>query len=255
LEIFELHDLGFTGDVFTWHNKQIKGGNYIRERSDRAVANFEWLQRFSLVHVQNGDPYHSDHRPIIISTEGLPPRRPAPDSDNFKFEASWLKEDDCRRVVEETWNSMEGSGLTFSHHLKGVASSLKEWSSCSLGDLEKRLKHAKRELERWRRAEISDFAVGREAIWSYKVDRLEEPIDVYWKHRAHINWLNFGDRNTSYFHHACSERKRRNIIGNLKKEDGGWVENEDEKKTFITNFFSQLFRSNGIGDERHRLLP
>jgi hypothetical protein len=45
--------------------------------------------------------------------------------------------------------------------------------------MEKRLKHAKRELERWRRAEISDFAVGREAVWSYKVDRLEEQIDVY----------------------------------------------------------------------------
>ena len=51
----------------------------------------------------------------------------------------------------------------------------------------------KKELERWRRAELSDLSVGREAVWSYKVDRLEEQIDVYWKQRAHINWLQFGD--------------------------------------------------------------
>jgi hypothetical protein len=42
--------------------------------------------------------------------------------------------------------------------------------------------------------------------------------------------LQFGDRNTSFFHNACSERKRRNGIGKLKKEDGSWVEGEEEKK-------------------------
>jgi hypothetical protein len=32
-----------------------------------------------------------------------------------------------------------------------------------------RLKRCKKkELERWRRAKISDFAVSREAVWSYK---------------------------------------------------------------------------------------
>jgi hypothetical protein len=31
----------------------------------------------------------------------------------------------------------------------------------------------------------------------------------------------------------------------LKKESGGWVENEVEKRNFITNHFSQLFRSSG----------
>ena len=99
-----------------------------------------------------------------------------------------------------------------------------------LGGLEKWLKQAKRELERWRRAPICDESVGREVVWSFKVDQLEEQIDTYWRQRAHINWLQFGDRNTSFFHNACSERKRRNGIGKLKKEDGSWVEGEEEKK-------------------------
>jgi exonuclease III len=68
LELGDLHDLGFQGDVFTWRNKQTKGSTHIRERLDRAVANFEWLHCFPLVHVKNGDPYHSDHRPVVITT-------------------------------------------------------------------------------------------------------------------------------------------------------------------------------------------
>jgi len=55
LERCDLHDLGFVGDVFTWRNKQIKGSTHIRERLDRAVSNFEWLHRFPLVHVKNGE--------------------------------------------------------------------------------------------------------------------------------------------------------------------------------------------------------
>lgn len=51
----------------------------------------------------------------------------------------------------------------------------------------------------------------------------------------------------------CSERKRRNRIGSIKKEDGGWVENEVKKQAFITNHFINLFRSNIQGDP-HQLL-
>jgi hypothetical protein len=89
-----------------------------------------------------------------------------------------LKEE-CRRVVEEAWGQ-ERSGENLSTKLRSVASSLKEWSSNSLGDLEKILKEAKRELEKWRRAPISDHAVARETVWSFKVDRLEGQIDTYW---------------------------------------------------------------------------
>jgi hypothetical protein len=67
------------------------------------------------------------------------------------------------------------------------------------------------------------LAAGREAVWSFKVDRLEEQINIYWKQRAHANWLQFGDRNTSFLLKACSER-RRNRIGDLKKRrmEVGW---------------------------------
>lgn len=119
-----------------------------------------------------------------------------------------------------------------------MAVSLKDWSVNVLGDLEKRLKKAKKELERWKREPISDFSVSREAVWSFKIDRLEEQVDIYWKQRAHVNWLHYGDHNTMYFHNACSARRRSNRIGKLLRENGGWVEDEEEKREFIINHFS-----------------
>ena len=64
----DLHDLGFVGDAFTWRNHHHNLSSYTRERLDRAVANSAWRARFPLVRVINGDPQHSDHRPIIVET-------------------------------------------------------------------------------------------------------------------------------------------------------------------------------------------
>jgi hypothetical protein len=178
LEMCELHDLGFEGDVFTWRNKQKSSKTHIRERLDRAVAKFECLEHFPLVHVKNGDPYHSDHRPVVITTKATLHGGRAPQVRlAFKFEAAWLQEEGFRRVVEEGLESV-GSQVDFSSRVRGVAASLQEWNNNVLGDLEKRLRKVKKELEKWRRAPLDDLSTGKEAVWSFKVDRLEEQVDT-----------------------------------------------------------------------------
>lgn len=82
--------------------------------------------------------------------------------------------------------------------VKGVAASLSHWNTNVLGDLEKRLKKPKKELEVCRRRSISDEEITREAVLSFKVDRIEEQIDMYWRQRAHVAWLEQGDRNTNF---------------------------------------------------------
>jgi hypothetical protein len=58
-------------------------------------------------------------------------------------------------------------GGCLKENLRGVAASLSEWSINVLGDLEKILKKAKKELEKWRKEHISDVSVSREAVWSF----------------------------------------------------------------------------------------
>jgi hypothetical protein len=61
--------------------------------------------------------------------------------------------------------------------IRSIATGLQDWSVNVLGDLEKRLKKAKAELEGYRRRSISQEDVTKEAVLHFKVDRLEEQID------------------------------------------------------------------------------
>lgn len=69
------------------------------------------------------------------------------------------------------------------------------------------LKKIKRELEECRRSRIGREQIAREVVLRYKLERLEEQVDIFWKQRAHVNWLQKGDRNTFFFHAACRERR------------------------------------------------
>lgn len=183
LEGCDLHDLGFTGDVFTWRNKQFREKDYIRERLDRAVANGAWRECFPLVHVKNGDHFHSDHRPVVVYLEGCRGAGLARSGESaFKFEASWLQEERCADVVAEAWEAGDGWGEgKVGDKLRSVVAGLHSWNVNVLGDLEKRIKKLRKELERCRRSQINVVLVQREAVLSYRLDKLEEQVDIFWR--------------------------------------------------------------------------
>jgi hypothetical protein len=70
----------------------------------------------------------------------------------------------------------------------------------------------KQELEWCRRKMHTEEMVNKEHMLRFKLDKLEEQLDLFWKQRAHVNWLTKGDRNSKYFHSYASERKRHNRI-------------------------------------------
>lgn len=245
LEDVQLEDLGFVGDPFTWRNNWHLASGYVRERLDRAIANVRWRCLFPLYKIINGDPRHSDQRPVIAElNEQARPMQGTGKVRAFRFEAAWLQEEGCAQVVEEAWNmAFDGGSCSVSEGVKQVGRSLWTWDKEVLGELKKRIKKAKRDLEKCRRSPITQESVNKEHLLKYKLSRLEDQRSTYWQQRAHANWLRFGDRNTSYFHAVASERKRMNVIKNLKREGGGVVEREEEIGPFITNHYKSLFTS------------
>ena len=157
LEECDLHDLGFVRDVFTWRNHHHDVSSYTRERLDRVVANSAWRARFSLVRMINAEPRHSDHRPIIVepgAEEKAHWREPL--EIMKKFETRWLEEEDCITRVEEAWNNVcSEERVSLMEIQSRVLEELWQWDREVLGALEKRIKSARRELERCRRAVIS----------------------------------------------------------------------------------------------------
>jgi hypothetical protein len=112
------------------------------------VGNMEWRAKFPTYEVVNGDPRHSDHRPIIVHMQGEQAgnaERMGPSV--FKFEANWLKEDKCVGLVQEAWvNSFQFGASSVSEGLKDISRVMMDWSKNILGDLEKRIKKLKKEL-------------------------------------------------------------------------------------------------------------
>ena len=68
--------------------------------------------------------------------------------------------------------------------------------------------------------------------------RLEES---YWFLRARSNELKDGDKNTKYFHHKSSSRRRRNLIKGLTDNNGVWKSDPTAMQSIIANYFSQIF--------------
>jgi hypothetical protein len=140
LEDCLLDDLGYSGDTFTWRNNSHDSSQYIRERLDRAVADVEWRTRFPSVRVRNGQPQHSNYQPVIVTTEDEVAMRQKEGGRPFRFEAGWVKEEDCEVIVRNAWNlSMDVQSGKVTGAIKDVVADLWDWSRIILGDLEKRI--------------------------------------------------------------------------------------------------------------------
>lgn len=61
----DLHDLGFTGFPFNYDNRR-EGRNNVRVRLDRALADDNWRDIFSEVHIVHLTSPCSDHCPIQL---------------------------------------------------------------------------------------------------------------------------------------------------------------------------------------------
>lgn len=72
------------------------------------------------------------------------------------------------------------------------------------------------------------------------IHRLEES---YWHARARANEIRDGDKNTKYFHHKASQRKRRNCIKGLLDENGVWKKGREEIGDIVHDYFADLFAS------------
>ncbi|KAA3468586.1 reverse transcriptase [Gossypium australe] len=72
--------------------------------------------------------------------------------------------------------------------------------------------------------------------------------EVYWEQRARANWLQFGDRNTAYFHKCATTRKRANFINKLSLDDGREITDDLSLKEEAKTYFENLFSSKGVAN-------
>lgn len=63
-----------------------------------------------------------------------------------------------------------------------------------------------------------------------------------WFQKSRTKWLQFGDRNTKFYHAVTTIRRRRNRYESLQNEQGEWVDHLEQLAKMATNYFKNLFQ-------------
>lgn len=102
LEVCELSDLGYRGPKYTWSNYR-EGGDFMKERLDRAVANRGWCDIFHDAELVIGAVVWSDHFPLFLTFHNSGGRHKG--RHTFKYEAGWELDGTCRTLIQKTWKA------------------------------------------------------------------------------------------------------------------------------------------------------
>nr|POE64445.1 hypothetical protein CFP56_35004 [Quercus suber] len=129
-----LRDIGFIGPKFTWFYER-SDGSQIRERLDRALATFDWVNLFPMARLHHLTSLASDHSPLVLhfvgKTNAKKPKK------LFRFESMWLKEPRCEEVVMEAWSEGLASSTNFPlvACLNACRSRLDAWNKAEFGHI------------------------------------------------------------------------------------------------------------------------
>jgi hypothetical protein len=147
-----LEDVGYEGDLFTWQRGKI------RERLDRGVANAQWNLLFPNAKLVNGEMVKSDHRPLILDTDGVMGDTVQSREGVRRFEARWLKEEIVAEIVQAAWAraAAQGQGSDLMTKVNCVHDALYVWDRDVLKKPVQRIKKLRRELENLKRGPMSD---------------------------------------------------------------------------------------------------
>ena len=234
-------DLGYSGPEFTWNGR--RHGEWIWERLDRGVANYDWLARYPTGRVTHLHCYSSDHRPILLALD------PNGESQKwkqkpFRFEAMWVTDSECGNTVSRAWSHQCENGtpmFTVANKLKRCKKHLKKWSKEHFGNVKKQIQQTKEML--WKAEE----RLVRENNYE-EVLRLKSELNVLlykeeqmWHQRSQVQWIKSGDKNTRFFHGTATNRKRQNFIKGLRDADGNWQSEEAAFTKVLIDFYAELF--------------
>jgi hypothetical protein len=75
------------------------------------------------------------------------------------------------------------------------------------------------------------------------VNTLLEQEEIRWKQRAKIDWLQYGDKNTKFFHACANQRQKANCIRTICDARGIMREDAVNIGKAFVDYFTSLFTS------------
>lgn len=244
---FMLHsgtiDLGYVGPKYTWQR------GHLLVRLDRALSNLKWIDVFPNARVLHLPKIQSDHRPLLIQTNGEKTSNVRP----FKFLASWLLHPNFHDMVKAAWDDEKN----LASNIENFTTRVKEWNRTVFGHvgqqkrkLEARLRGIQKALERPHPPDTL-ILLEKELIEEYENICLRE--EMLWMQKARAQWINDGDRNTKYYHTKALLHRRRNNISMLKDDNGMWESDQSKLQELAQQYFQSLYSTEGASQIGYRV--
>ena len=175
----------------------------------------------------------SDHQHILLSlnneSTGNKSLKP------FRFLASWLTDNRFSGFVSQVWKKDVDHNVS----VKEFTDKIDHWNKNEFGNIFKRKRKILARLGGIQKALEShhlDNLLNLETHLSKELNDILNQEELLWLQKSHNNWIQFGDKNTSFFHQKTMTRRRQNQIVWMKDDRGQWILDEDELKAPI-NFF------------------
>lgn len=83
--------------------------------------------------------------------------------------------------------------------------------------------------------------LSREEELLKEFDVILEQEEMVWFQKSREKWVNFGDRNTKFFHTSTVIRRRRNHIETLRNDEDKWVSDIEELESMAVQYFTRLY--------------
>ncbi|XP_072066788.1 uncharacterized protein [Arachis hypogaea] len=187
-------------------------------------------------------PISSDHCPLVLDINQVQRTEKS-----FKFEAFWTDHKECEYTVRKGWEKEDVQGCVWkgiTTRMENCKEELKKWSKKTLKRADKEIHKLKEELKKLQDSELTQEKQEKIQQIKENIAALWKQEEKYWRQRARLKWLKWGDKNTSFFHATTIQRRGRNRIDKLRNKAGSWIEDRKDIIKHIEERFDALFTSN-----------
>ncbi|GJS94302.1 reverse transcriptase [Tanacetum coccineum] len=214
-----LIDIPYTGLKYTWSNQWNEGDN-IRERIDRALGNINLLEACPFQSLLYKPLIGSDHAPLIYSSHPTHQRKRS----SFHFKSLWTTHEECENTIQSSWPTLVAGNqlLGIKHNLSKCASRLKKWSGVTFGNNKRNISDLTREIKMVQNLPYTPKNFHSQRMLLKELESTWLRAEMYWHQQSRVNWLNYGDHNSCFFHLYAIQRGQKNIISGLKNSQGEW---------------------------------
>ncbi|KAK5770682.1 hypothetical protein PVK06_046835 [Gossypium arboreum] len=157
----------------------------------------------------------------------------------------WLLDKKLEEQIQQGLSINETNTL---RKLSGLGDRLSKWAKKEKGVRERRIRDLNSKKLKLSAKEINNEVLAEMTEIKLEMNLEADRKELFWEQRARANWLQMGDRNTSFFHSWTTYRRKKNIIKGLETVSGRWVTEVNEISNIATNYLKDLFLTREVAN-------